>query len=105
MGGLMGSSFHSCQDGLSWDQTPIPGGAGPKEVVRTLEPRKPPTRQRGGFWSVPELAPFGDSFPKTWATPLWRSWEAPSHHCLLYQVGCWYRPWTPQSTSEHLGTG
>lgn len=31
--------------------------------------------------------PFGDLFPKLRATPPWKSWEAQSLPCLLYQDG------------------
>lgn len=86
--------------------TRLPSLEGPKELVRTPAPRKPPHPPCGGFWSVLELAPFGDSFPKTWATP--HSGGAGKLQATTVcdiRMGCLYRPWTPPSTSEHLGTG
>lgn len=103
-GGLVGSSFHSCQDGLSWDQTPIRGGA-QKRLSEPLYLGSPPPHHveaSGGFWS---WLPLGIHSQKPGPPPSGGAEKLQATTVCYIRTGCWYRPWTPQSTSEHLGTG
>lgn len=84
-----------------------PWGGGQKRRSGPLHPGSPTHPLCGGFWNVLELAPFGDSFPKTWATttPSRGAGKLQATTVCSIRMGCLYRPWAPQSTSEHLGTG
>lgn len=68
-GGLRGSSFHSCQVGLSWDQNPIPGGGVKRGGQGPCTQEAPPTHYveaSGMFWS---WLPLGIRSPKLGPPP------------------------------------
>lgn len=96
--GLRGTYVLSCQVGLSWDQTSIPGrpnaGAGAdRSCWGPLIPgRSPQVGTSGVFWSRLHL---GICFPKSGPPPSGRPSKFQATAVRSIRTGCWCRPRTP----------
>lgn len=95
---LRGSYFHSCQVGLSWGQTPIPGGPnaggwGKQGLSGDAFPQRPP---QGGFsgviWSGLHL---GICSQISGPPPSGRAEKPPTITVCYIRLGCLHRPRTP----------